>query len=779
MSRELDRCLESLAQPGPSRAEVDRSADRLLRQMEVAYERMPEPRVSTWVVEKRVNRLRWVAIAAVATVLAAAVMLFRVDDHISRVGNSNAFLALDDGSQVELAANSEYAVAHVSDGIELRLEKGSVIVTAAKQKGGHLYVRTPDCIVSVTGTVFAVRAEKIGSRVSVYEGEVRVKQGTASYTLGPGQQLATSPVLGVGGLEAEVRWSRNPQVLLSLLQTPAPRQTIAVVPGTESVEGIVTDRETGAPLAGVSVMIAAPRSPRALFDLKSGNDGRFKAEKVSPGTYVVITLHPGYWDVAGAEITIARGQAVQGVRLRMSRMAALSGRVTDQNGQGVRGLHVELRILSAGTLQATNSGAIGGVTNDRGEYEFTEVLAGKYYIKTTFPPTVSVYYPGTLNLDDATPLDVSPGAVLTGINLSLPSVKLYSIRFKVPKDSLQWFERRYGPWGPIEGLLRSSSSSQGKSVYATPLFEQPASTKLEPKGPPTYALRRVGKLVDTTDIRVLSAFLPITSIGSDEYVLKDVAPGKYHLRLLWNSEFARPLGNQPSGTPDPQTWATVVAEVEVIDRDVDLGKLASNPGHVSIPVRFTYADGVATEAAIVATSAQAPLGRSSLLNSQAPVLQLNTLDKGIYDLRFLLAAKDKYIALARYGTQDLLAGPLTIDGADHGALEIVIDGPGGIIEGVVRDGKGEPAANTPVFLVPPQYQRGNPYLFRDAKTDQDGRFRFVGIAPAEYRLFSWDTPVGASAAEPELFRDYETRSTSVTVRKGQTATANVVLIPVR
>ena len=110
-------------------------------------------------------------------------------------GGSGSALVLQDGSRIEMRTKSELWFERAKDGIGIHLRQGSVIVNAAKQGNGHLYVKTKDVIVSVVGTVFLVNAEEEGSRVAVIEGEVRVNQGTEEKRLGSGQQVATNPAM--------------------------------------------------------------------------------------------------------------------------------------------------------------------------------------------------------------------------------------------------------------------------------------------------------------------------------------------------------------------------------------------------------------------------------------------------------------------------------------------------------------------------------------------------------------------------------------------------------
>jgi hypothetical protein len=131
-------------------------------------------------------------------------------------------LDLPDGSHVEMRWQSEVQIDRASDGLRVRLNAGSVIVTAAKQGAGHLYVDTKDAIVSVVGTIFLVTVEPVGTRVGVLEGIVRVQHGAMSQKLLPGEQLSTNPAMEPVPLDVQVAWSRYAALYLALLHPPAP-----------------------------------------------------------------------------------------------------------------------------------------------------------------------------------------------------------------------------------------------------------------------------------------------------------------------------------------------------------------------------------------------------------------------------------------------------------------------------------------------------------------------------------------------------------------------------
>jgi len=136
---------------------------------------------------------------------------------IVRSGSEGSAVALADGSRAEMREGAELSLEHAEDGVRIHLRRGDLLVHAAKQIAGHLYVQTRDLKVSVVGTVFLVRADDNGSRVAVIEGEVHVQQGTVEKSLRPGEQLASNPKSENLKFFEETGWSREAFAYLSKL----------------------------------------------------------------------------------------------------------------------------------------------------------------------------------------------------------------------------------------------------------------------------------------------------------------------------------------------------------------------------------------------------------------------------------------------------------------------------------------------------------------------------------------------------------------------------------
>jgi ferric-dicitrate binding protein FerR (iron transport regulator) len=160
-----------------------------------------------------------------ATVQAAEGQVFQIADTRSKALNSGdslqkgerirtakdarAFVRLGDGSVIEMKDRSELYITNNGQGTTIHLNRGAILVEAAKQGKKQLFVDTGDSRVAVTGTTFSVNSGTKGSRVSVIEGEVHMDHGGNERVLRAGDQAATSAAIARIPVKDEVAWSRN------------------------------------------------------------------------------------------------------------------------------------------------------------------------------------------------------------------------------------------------------------------------------------------------------------------------------------------------------------------------------------------------------------------------------------------------------------------------------------------------------------------------------------------------------------------------------------------
>jgi hypothetical protein len=139
------------------------------------------------------------------------------EGEVVRTGpGSRAVLRLADGSRVDVNERTELSIHATWSGKVITLNRGDVILQAAKQRLGHLQVQTRDSLASVKGTVFAVSAGLSGSLVSVIEGSVAVTQSGTETLLRPGEQAASNPALA-SSVKQAISWSPDAETYLGIL----------------------------------------------------------------------------------------------------------------------------------------------------------------------------------------------------------------------------------------------------------------------------------------------------------------------------------------------------------------------------------------------------------------------------------------------------------------------------------------------------------------------------------------------------------------------------------
>jgi FecR-like protein len=143
-----------------------------------------------------------------STALVAGEKLQR-GERIRTAKDAHALVRLGDGSVIEMKDRSEFYITKNSQGTTIHLDRGAIVVEAAKQGKQHLFVDTGDSTVSVTGTIFSVNNGTKGARVSVIEGEVHLDHAGKEQVLRGGEQASTSAAIEKIAVKDEVAWSRK------------------------------------------------------------------------------------------------------------------------------------------------------------------------------------------------------------------------------------------------------------------------------------------------------------------------------------------------------------------------------------------------------------------------------------------------------------------------------------------------------------------------------------------------------------------------------------------
>ncbi len=132
---------------------------------------------------------------------------------------SKAQIELRDGTRLELDERSAVVVRRRLGGDRVQVERGRILVEAAKQRAGRrLGVATEELAVAVKGSIFGVTHGTKGSRVAVVEGEVMVSHAGMRQALLSGEQFASRSSLSALPLEQHVAWSKNGDHYIAMLR---------------------------------------------------------------------------------------------------------------------------------------------------------------------------------------------------------------------------------------------------------------------------------------------------------------------------------------------------------------------------------------------------------------------------------------------------------------------------------------------------------------------------------------------------------------------------------
>lgn len=211
--------------------------------------------------------------------------------------------------------------------------------------------------------------------------------------LAPGFYQVTATADGYGeAKETRVEAGTNDLVLRM------PRQAV--------VEGYVIAEATGNPVRNYTIKLRrydrgnAPQ-PTRIEETVSSAKGRFRLGDVSPGRYRVFVLARGFAPGESEDFTVAKGDALSGIEVRLRAGGSIRAVLHDVSGSAVSGARIKLLENSyednafTQLFAALETYQLGfdrdAASNAEGRFHIDHIPPGSYQIRVTHPHFASLY----------------------------------------------------------------------------------------------------------------------------------------------------------------------------------------------------------------------------------------------------------------------------------------------------------------------------------------------------------------------------------------------------
>ncbi len=505
------------------------------------------------------------------------------------------------------------------------------------------------------------------------------------------------------------------------------------------LEGVVVNAATGEPLRKVTVTARGSSSGGGQQFLRTQDGsiavdqqegpgigvtdalGNFVIEDVAPGRYAVTAARTGFVNAQwgsrgpgkqGAPLTIAAGQKVRDLTIRMTPQGVVSGRVVDEDGDPMQGVMVQaLRYVYnqgkrvAGQVNSAN-------TNDLGEFRLPNLPPGRIFLlavrqsfgarpakaKEAYPVA---FYPNAPDLASAEPIDVTPGSDLRGVEFRMRKVRAFR----------------------VAGRLLGMPAGQRTAVMLIP-----------------RDMRRTGVPYFGNNNAV------VAPDGSFE--VTGVLPGAYDAMANARSQGA------------PSLFAR--QQVDVANEDVNDLSLTLGPGlNVAGTVRADAGELPPGSRMQVRFNSADGNNQSNTNLKPDGKFSFGGMSPGVYNADLTALPDGYYLKSVRLGDVEIGPGGLDLTNAQSAALEFVIAPGAAVVAGSVQGKDGKPVAGIAVSIHPKDPALARSDREKSTLTDQNGAFTFSSMAPGEYAVFAWDDAENGAWLYPEFRKPFESDASTV------------------
>jgi protocatechuate 3,4-dioxygenase beta subunit len=413
----------------------------------------------------------------------------------------------------------------------------------------------------------------------------------------------------------------------------------------------------------------------------------------------------------------------------------IAGRVVDEDGEPVSWVQIQAvryAYIQRGGKQLTPFG--NATTDDRGLFRMHSIAPGKYYVSALYRSDMSMwgidrsagpqtnegyattYYPGTTDPVAAAAFEVAPGGEIQNVEIRLLKTRTARIRGKVTGGNP-------ANLGPRTQIMLIPKTGMFSFRPGQAMVDAKGNFEIRGVSPGSYILR--AEQFDPGGR--LSCMIPI-----------DVGEGNIEGLTL----------NLTSGTP-------LNGALKVADGKGDPGRVAVLLLPKDSPMMFSS-------------------GGPGQLKDDG-TFTIPTTFAGTYEVNVNGLAEDFYVKSIRYGQEDALNKPLTLQGGSTGALEITVQSGAARLTGAVINEKKDPVRGATVVLEPASGDRKD--LFKMATTDQNGTYSLAGLTPGDYRIYAFEDIEMGAYSDRDYLKEFERYGEKITVAERDAKTMELKLIP--
>ena len=543
-------------------------------------------------------------------------------------------------------------------------------------------------------------------------------------------------------------------------QTQATQQTDAGARGGFRITGRVVNSMTGAPVAGAYVEVNAASGSMSRT-VRAGADGSFVFTQMPADRYVLRARRKGYVEQMYLQHERFTSAILAGPNLNTENLVfplapegVISGEVTDEAGEPVQSARMLLFREESVNGRHVKHLQTQKTTDDEGQYRFTSLPSGSYYLAVSAEPWYTAY---ARAFSRGRAASQKPGQRGSSLDLVYP-ITYYpnatdasgAASIRVDAGGSARADMRLAPVPALH--MRLEIGEANPQSYTQVMVKQPVlGTYQDQSQVPTRPLVSDRAPKDGEDGEDGDAS---QSSGTLVMEIEGLRPGPSVVQVITdNSGDARQSGKvSKSVALDPADGQTLdvrgIAPAGVVSGTVQSEGSASPLPGARVLLRNVSKGNAFGEASDSA-------GNFSFSSDE--------IEPGVYEIFAVAPGGLELRSLSANGTK---ATGRKIEISSGGDLRLVLTlarGVNGRVKGIVERG-GKPAPGMMVVLVPEDLRELADY--RRDQSDSDGSFSLIPVPPGKYTVVAlkdWDL----EWAKPEVMQGYLAGGTLVEVAGGE------------